>query len=142
MTDVYWHSNVIIERIKHNELRTLSGNIYILKGLIDSVSMKEAGKWASLLVKSFYSLSSFLNKSQDHKLTRPLVVSHTITTFITHFSICLVLTLHYSSALLVLFHKQTSSLSQGFSFPIFNIWIPFSHMTHSLRFLCPGFLCQ
>ena len=43
MTDVYWHSNVIIERIKHNELRTLSGNIYILKGLIDSVSMKEAG---------------------------------------------------------------------------------------------------
>lgn len=43
MTDVYWHSNVIVERIKHNELRTLSGNIYILKGLIDRVSMKEAG---------------------------------------------------------------------------------------------------
>lgn len=45
MTDVYWHSNVIVERIKHNELRTLSGNIYILKGLIDRISMKEAGKW-------------------------------------------------------------------------------------------------
>lgn len=43
MTDVYWHSNVIVERIKHNELRTLSGNIYILKGLIDRISMKEAG---------------------------------------------------------------------------------------------------
>ncbi|XP_021057668.1 mis18-binding protein 1 [Mus pahari] len=43
MTDVYWHSNIIIERIKHNELRTLSGNIYILKGMIDGVSMKEAG---------------------------------------------------------------------------------------------------
>ncbi|XP_013365797.1 PREDICTED: mis18-binding protein 1 isoform X2 [Chinchilla lanigera] len=43
MTHVYWHSNVIEERIKHNEVRTLSGNIYILKGLIDQFSMKEAG---------------------------------------------------------------------------------------------------
>uniref|UniRef100_A0A8C5LES9 Mis18-binding protein 1 n=1 Tax=Jaculus jaculus TaxID=51337 RepID=A0A8C5LES9_JACJA len=43
MTNIYWHSNVIIQRIKHNELRTLSGNIYILKGLIDQISMKEAG---------------------------------------------------------------------------------------------------
>ncbi|MBZ3883595.1 Mis18-binding protein 1 [Sciurus carolinensis] len=42
MTNIYWHSNVIIERIKHNEVRTLSGNIYILKGLIDKISMKEA----------------------------------------------------------------------------------------------------
>lgn len=62
MTDVYWHSNVIVERIKHNELRTLSGNIYILKGLIDQISMKEAGKWVSSLVKSFHSFSFFLNK--------------------------------------------------------------------------------
>ncbi|XP_021118382.1 mis18-binding protein 1 [Heterocephalus glaber] len=43
MTHLYWHSNVIVERIKHNELRTLSGNIYILKGLIDQISMKEEG---------------------------------------------------------------------------------------------------
>ncbi|XP_010630914.1 mis18-binding protein 1 isoform X2 [Fukomys damarensis] len=43
MTHIYWHSNVIVERIKHNELRTISGNIYILKGLIDQLSMKEAG---------------------------------------------------------------------------------------------------
>uniref|UniRef100_A0A8D2B7U5 Mis18-binding protein 1 n=1 Tax=Sciurus vulgaris TaxID=55149 RepID=A0A8D2B7U5_SCIVU len=43
MTNIYWHSNVIIERIKHNEVRTLSGNIYILKGLIDKIAMKEAG---------------------------------------------------------------------------------------------------
>lgn len=43
MMDIYWHSNVIVERIKHNELRTLSGSIYILKGLIDQISMKEAG---------------------------------------------------------------------------------------------------
>uniref|UniRef100_A0A8C6RHI9 Mis18-binding protein 1 n=1 Tax=Nannospalax galili TaxID=1026970 RepID=A0A8C6RHI9_NANGA len=43
MNNIYWHSNVIIERIKHNELRTLSGNIYVLKGLIDQISMKEAG---------------------------------------------------------------------------------------------------
>ncbi|XP_023579509.1 mis18-binding protein 1 [Octodon degus] len=43
MPHVYWHSNVIVERLKHNELRTSSGNIYILKGLIDQISMKEAG---------------------------------------------------------------------------------------------------
>ncbi|KAI4573055.1 hypothetical protein MJG53_012893 [Ovis ammon polii x Ovis aries] len=42
ITNVYWHSNVIIERIKHNKLRTLSGNIYVLKGMIDQISMKEA----------------------------------------------------------------------------------------------------
>uniref|UniRef100_A0A9L0R1X4 Mis18-binding protein 1 n=1 Tax=Equus caballus TaxID=9796 RepID=A0A9L0R1X4_HORSE len=42
ITDIYWHSNAIIERIKHNKLRTLSGNIYILKGMIDRISMKEA----------------------------------------------------------------------------------------------------
>ena len=93
MTDVYWHSNIIVERIKHNKLRTLSGTIYILKGLIDRVSMEEAGKWVSL-VKSFHSLSSFLNKSPDYKLTLPLVLPLTITTFITLSSICLVLTLH------------------------------------------------
>ncbi|KAM4853911.1 mis18-binding protein 1 isoform 1-T2 [Thomomys bottae] len=43
MTNIYWHSNVIVERIKQNKLRTLSGNIYILKGMIDQMSMKEAG---------------------------------------------------------------------------------------------------
>ncbi|XP_052594570.1 mis18-binding protein 1 isoform X1 [Peromyscus californicus insignis] len=52
MTDVYWHSNVIVERIKHNELRTLSGNIYILKGLIDQISMKEAG-YPCYLIRKF-----------------------------------------------------------------------------------------
>ncbi|XP_052041726.1 mis18-binding protein 1 [Apodemus sylvaticus] len=52
MTDVYWHSNIIIERIKHNELRTLSGNIYILNGVIDHVSMKEAG-YPSYLTRKF-----------------------------------------------------------------------------------------
>uniref|UniRef100_A0A8C9QAI0 SANTA domain-containing protein n=1 Tax=Spermophilus dauricus TaxID=99837 RepID=A0A8C9QAI0_SPEDA len=52
MTNIYWHSNVIIERIKHNELRTVSGNIYILKGLIDKISMKEAG-YPYYLIRKF-----------------------------------------------------------------------------------------
>ncbi|KAM5177749.1 mis18-binding protein 1 [Callospermophilus lateralis] len=52
MTTIYWHSNVIIERIKHNELRTVSGNIYILKGLIDKISMKEAG-YPYYLIRKF-----------------------------------------------------------------------------------------
>ncbi|XP_007476621.1 mis18-binding protein 1 isoform X1 [Monodelphis domestica] len=41
--DLYWHSNAIVERLDYNKLKTLTGNIYILKGTIDTVSMKEAG---------------------------------------------------------------------------------------------------
>lgn len=52
ITNVYWHSNAIIERIKHNKLRTLSGNIYILKGMIDQISMKEAG-YPNYLIRKF-----------------------------------------------------------------------------------------
>lgn len=54
ITNVYWHSNVIIERIKHNKLRTLSGNIYVLKGMIDQISMKEAGYSRSLIRKFMF----------------------------------------------------------------------------------------
>lgn len=52
ITNIYWHSNVIIERIKHNKLRTLSGNIYVLKGMIDQISMKEAG-YPKYLIRKF-----------------------------------------------------------------------------------------
>uniref|UniRef100_A0A8D1FZX1 Mis18-binding protein 1 n=1 Tax=Sus scrofa TaxID=9823 RepID=A0A8D1FZX1_PIG len=52
ITNIYWHSNAIIERIKHNKLRTLSGNIYILKGMIDRNSMKEAG-YPHYLIRKF-----------------------------------------------------------------------------------------
>ncbi|XP_062946202.1 mis18-binding protein 1 [Cynocephalus volans] len=52
ITNIYWHSNVIIERIKHNQLRTLSGNIYILKGMIDQISMKEEG-YPNYLIRKF-----------------------------------------------------------------------------------------
>ncbi|XP_074065347.1 mis18-binding protein 1-like isoform X2 [Macrotis lagotis] len=41
--DLYWHSNAIVERLDYNRLRTISGNVYILKGTIDTISMKEAG---------------------------------------------------------------------------------------------------
>lgn len=53
ITNIYWHSNAIIERIKHNKLRTLSGNIYILKGMIDQISMKEAGNDSLVIDKLF-----------------------------------------------------------------------------------------
>ncbi|XP_004682159.1 PREDICTED: mis18-binding protein 1 [Condylura cristata] len=52
VTDIYWHSNAIIERIEHNKLRTLSGNIYILKGIIDRNSMKEAG-YSNYFIRKF-----------------------------------------------------------------------------------------
>ncbi|XP_045143575.1 mis18-binding protein 1 [Echinops telfairi] len=51
-TDIYWHSNIIIERIDHNTLRTLSGNIYILNGMIDQISMKAAG-YPNYLTRKF-----------------------------------------------------------------------------------------
>ncbi|XP_051002818.1 mis18-binding protein 1 [Acomys russatus] len=63
MTDVYWHSNAIIERIKPNELKTLSGNIYILKGMIDRISMKEAG-YPCYLTRKF--MFGFPEKWKEH----------------------------------------------------------------------------
>ncbi|XP_054448325.1 mis18-binding protein 1 [Pteronotus mesoamericanus] len=52
ITNIYWHSNAIVERIEQNKLRTLSGNIYILKGMIDRISMKEAG-YPNYLIRKF-----------------------------------------------------------------------------------------
>ncbi|XP_053451327.1 mis18-binding protein 1 isoform X2 [Nycticebus coucang] len=52
VTNIYWHSNVIIERIEHNKVRTKTGNIYMLKGMIDRVSMKEAG-YPNYLIRKF-----------------------------------------------------------------------------------------
>lgn len=43
IANIYWHSNAIIERIEHRKLRTSSGNIYILRGMIDKTSMIEEG---------------------------------------------------------------------------------------------------
>ncbi|XP_075388223.1 mis18-binding protein 1 isoform X2 [Tenrec ecaudatus] len=53
-TDIYWHSNIIIERIEYNTLKTLSGNIYILNGMIDQISMKAAGYPKNLIRKFMY----------------------------------------------------------------------------------------
>ncbi|XP_028934887.1 mis18-binding protein 1 isoform X2 [Ornithorhynchus anatinus] len=42
-TDLYWHSNAVEKRLEHNQLQTVSGNIYILNGPIDTISMKQEG---------------------------------------------------------------------------------------------------
>ncbi|XP_027709597.1 mis18-binding protein 1 [Vombatus ursinus] len=52
--DLYWHSNAIVERLDYNRLRTISGNIYVLKGTIDTISMKEAGFPASFTRKFIF----------------------------------------------------------------------------------------
>ncbi|XP_007428390.3 mis18-binding protein 1 [Python bivittatus] len=41
--NIFWHSNAIVERIGHNQVKTLSGNVYILEGRIDAVNMKKEG---------------------------------------------------------------------------------------------------
>ncbi|NXJ46255.1 M18BP protein, partial [Spizaetus tyrannus] len=38
-----WHSNAIMERIAHNQVKTSSGSIYLLQGNIDSASMRKEG---------------------------------------------------------------------------------------------------
>ncbi|XP_035183492.1 mis18-binding protein 1 [Oxyura jamaicensis] len=43
MKDLSWHSNAIMERIANNQVKTSSGNIYLLQGHIDSASMREEG---------------------------------------------------------------------------------------------------
>lgn len=44
MKDLSWHSNAIMERIAHNQVKTSSGSIYLLQGNIDSASMRKEGK--------------------------------------------------------------------------------------------------
>ncbi|NXF48440.1 M18BP protein, partial [Oceanites oceanicus] len=43
MKDLSWRSNAIVERIAHNQVKTLSGSIYSLQGNIDSASMRKEG---------------------------------------------------------------------------------------------------
>ncbi|KFR17623.1 Mis18-binding protein 1, partial [Opisthocomus hoazin] len=43
MKDLFWHSNAIMERIAHNQVKTSSGSIYLLQGNIDSASMRKEG---------------------------------------------------------------------------------------------------
>ncbi|KFP75290.1 Mis18-binding protein 1, partial [Apaloderma vittatum] len=38
-----WHSNVITERLASDQVKTLSGSIYVLQGTIDSASMRKEG---------------------------------------------------------------------------------------------------
>ncbi|KAM9646189.1 mis18-binding protein 1 isoform 1-T1 [Trichechus inunguis] len=63
VSDIYWHSNIIIERIEYNKLRTLSGNIYVLKGMIDRISMKEAG-YPNYIIRKF--MYGFPNNWKEH----------------------------------------------------------------------------
>ncbi|KFQ70445.1 Mis18-binding protein 1, partial [Phaethon lepturus] len=43
MKDLSWHSNTIMERVARNEVKTSSGNIYLLQGNMDSASMRKEG---------------------------------------------------------------------------------------------------
>ncbi|KAM4662175.1 mis18-binding protein 1 [Discoglossus pictus] len=51
---VYWHSNVIVERLQSNKVKTLTGSVYELQGKADIFAMKEAGI-PSRLIKKFTS---------------------------------------------------------------------------------------
>lgn len=44
MKDMLWHSNAVVERVAYNQVKTSSGNIYLLQGHIDSVWMRKEGK--------------------------------------------------------------------------------------------------
>ncbi|XP_072490796.1 mis18-binding protein 1 [Notamacropus eugenii] len=66
--DLYWHSNAIVERLDYNRLRTISGNIYVLKGTIDTISMKEAGFPASFTRKFIFGFPKKWNQYVDDLL--------------------------------------------------------------------------
>ncbi|XP_041070635.1 mis18-binding protein 1 isoform X1 [Carcharodon carcharias] len=51
---VYWHSNVITERIKQTEVKSITGSIYVLKGPLDYVAMKIQGFSDSFLKHFFF----------------------------------------------------------------------------------------
>ncbi|XP_053331409.1 mis18-binding protein 1 [Spea bombifrons] len=43
MAGIYWHSSAIVERLQHNQVKTLSGQLYELKGKPDLAAMRLAG---------------------------------------------------------------------------------------------------
>lgn len=45
-----WHSNAVVERISYNQVKTSSGNVYLLQGRMDSASMRKEGKMMILNV--------------------------------------------------------------------------------------------
>nr|XP_033809390.1 mis18-binding protein 1 isoform X2 [Geotrypetes seraphini] len=49
---IFWHSNIIVERLTNNLIKSLTGNIYELKGKIDSFTMKQEG-FSRLFIKRF-----------------------------------------------------------------------------------------
>ncbi|XP_069772469.1 mis18-binding protein 1 isoform X2 [Narcine bancroftii] len=51
---IYWHSNVIAERINQREVKSITGSIYVLKGPLDLVTMKDQGFSGSLLKYFFH----------------------------------------------------------------------------------------
>ncbi|XP_069494849.1 mis18-binding protein 1 isoform X2 [Ambystoma mexicanum] len=59
----FWHSNAIVERVQRDQVKTVTGSIYELKGKMDSFSMKQAG-FPCKFVKMF--ASGFPEDWEDH----------------------------------------------------------------------------
>ncbi|XP_060117346.1 uncharacterized protein LOC132588902 [Heteronotia binoei] len=51
MNNIYWHSNAIVERVARSQVKTSSGNIYVLEGRIDAATMKKEGMPAKFITK-------------------------------------------------------------------------------------------
>ncbi|XP_054827689.1 mis18-binding protein 1 [Eublepharis macularius] len=56
MNNIYWHSNAVMERVTHNQVKTSSGNIYVLEGRIDAAAMKKEGIPAKFIKKFVYGI--------------------------------------------------------------------------------------
>ncbi|XP_072895720.1 mis18-binding protein 1 isoform X1 [Hemitrygon akajei] len=50
----YWHSNVIVERISQTEVKSITGSVYVLKGPMDYIAMKNQGFSDSSLKHFFH----------------------------------------------------------------------------------------
>ncbi|XP_062918759.1 mis18-binding protein 1 isoform X2 [Mobula hypostoma] len=50
----YWHSNVIAERISQTEVKSITGSVYVLKGPMDYIAMKNQGFSDSSLKHFFH----------------------------------------------------------------------------------------
>ncbi|XP_068803723.1 mis18-binding protein 1 isoform X2 [Struthio camelus] len=57
MKDLSWHSNAIVERVAHNQVKTSSGSIYLLQGKIDSASMRKEGLPYRFIKRFMYGFS-------------------------------------------------------------------------------------
>ncbi|XP_062824798.1 mis18-binding protein 1 isoform X1 [Anolis carolinensis] len=68
MNDAEWHSSAIVERISCKQVKTLTGNIYVLEGSVNSSAMKKEGMPSTFIKRFSFGIPENWKKFVDELL--------------------------------------------------------------------------